>query len=284
MDKTLVLFVVAVTAIAIICSLFFVCYIIRRRGRKQEIYKYTTQNHQKDTGLWGFLIIFGIIFCIVPVFGLIFQTLRTQGWVENPAVISKMQESNVTAERGEYIFVTYEFNGQLFENIDTNTSVSQHGVKNPTKAGQEIIILVNPDTPNQIMAFNSFYYGIQIVLILVGVFLCFVGIFNLKKTREGASKWRTADDPPVALTEEEEYKSRIAAKIFALAIIGIILIVTYWLLPFRVFLIFMAWMLFVVVYGTCITYKKRKRKKTANKLSNLSQRLNNMFLLHFILL
>lgn len=263
MFKILIPLVVVVIAISMIGSFFLVWYIMKRKQKSQESdFNPREQNDRKDLRSWIVLITFGFIFSMIPAAGLIFQSLRTQDWVEIPAVVSEMRTRENGTKKVQYIFVSYEFNGQTFENIDTNTTVQQGNAKNQTNVGQEIVILVNPNAPSQIVASNNFFYGILFALLMIGLLICFFGTFNLIMTWTGKSKWRTTADPPVMLTEEETSKSRISAKIFVAVIFCGLLLFIYFVFSLRIFLFFVGWMMILAVYGM---YKHKKETRNDGK-------------------
>lgn len=254
MDKNIILFAVVITIICFILAGLLLLYAIKRKPIKQEIH----DNHSKQNSmkLWKFLFVFGIFFSSVPTFILIYQITTTQSWVEVPAVISEIKDSGTGSQKEKHIFVSYEFNNQVFENIDTNTFIRQRSVKNPTTVGQEITVLINPNTPNQIMASQKLIYGVLFTLLAVGLLLCTLGGYQLLKSQSN-SLLETTKKPNTELSEEEKRKNKIGMIIIYATFIGGFFLFVYIAFSFRAFLFFVCWFIFLAIYGLYKHYQNK---------------------------
>lgn len=257
MDNNMLTFVIAVLGLAVIVAAFLLAFALKRKNKTREVYD---RSHVKSyCSGWLFCIILGLFFMgIGSTCSIVFHQ-RIGDWAETPAVISYIDKTGTGSNERKYPYIDYQYEGKFYERVSIGARLKERGAKNPTEVGKQITVLVNPKNPEQISAYSGFTYGIFFALMAVGALIFIFGIYIAVKD-PSKSRETTADQPPVEPDGERRKTGAMAKKVAVALLASGILLFVYFIASFRIFLFFVAWMVFLAVYGM-IQKAKEKRAK-----------------------
>lgn len=202
MSPAIVIFIVVVLLISIIGSALLLMYTFKLKKNRDLNPEYQPKLLMKNgkkihIGISIFLIAFGLLFDSIGG-GVIYNTQKeTKSWDKVTAVVSYNNTRKGTSKRrtslqnrrltNSNVRVSYEYQDNTYEDISLNYNSSSMGI------GKSVVILVNPDQPDEININLETTIGFMSIFIVVGSIVLIIGLYSLIRALRGNSKRVTQD-------------------------------------------------------------------------------------------